>query len=71
MGFDWFELHVRLGTDKAPRWDHSFIEGQLMPLKGKIRKLYVCGAPSMNEVFDRPLETLAAQVDLKWQDIEI
>jgi hypothetical protein len=42
----------------APRWDKNFILEQLSPLAGSISKVFVCGAPAMNEVFDRAFEEI-------------
>ena len=35
-----------------------------MPLSGKISKIYVCGSPLMNEIFDRAFETLANELSI-------
>ena len=72
LKLDIFELKLRLSTMKnVPRWNEKFIEDQLTPLAGNIRKLYVCGSPAMNECFDRTLETLAPHIGLSWLDIDI
>jgi len=31
----------------------------MMPFAGSISKIFVCGAPSMNEVFDKAFEDLS------------
>jgi predicted ferric reductase len=65
-GFNNFELKMRLGDakEKQPRWDKAFIDKELTPLAGSIKKVYVCGAPVMNEMFDRALEELAPKLKL-------
>lgn len=72
-GIDNFELKLRLSDsqEKQPRWDKAFIEAELTPLAGSMKKVYVCGAPAMNEIFDRSLEQLAPKLKLAWRDIEI
>lgn len=42
-----------------------------MPIAGTISKITVCGAPSMNEIFDRAFEVIAAKIKVSPQDIEI
>ena len=57
--------------EKQPRWDKAFIEKELTPLAGNIKKVYVCGAPALNETFDRAFEELAPKLKVEWKDIEI
>jgi NAD(P)H-flavin reductase len=68
-----FTLIVRLGNalPKPHRWDKSFIREELVPFKGKIDRVYVCGAPQMNETFDRAFEELVGELELDWAKIEI
>ena len=64
---------MRLGDSeqKQPRWDKDFIEKQLKPLKGEVSRVFVCGAPSMNETFDQAFEKLHEELGLKPKDIEV
>jgi hypothetical protein len=48
-----------------------FIEKELTQFRTKINKVFVCGAPTMNEVFDKAFEELAEPLGLSWKDIEI
>ena len=72
-GINNFELKMRLSDakEKQPRWERAFIEKELTPLAGSINKIYVCGAPAMNEVFDRALEDLCPKLKMSQKDIEI
>lgn len=57
-GFSNFDLRLRFSDRKDPRWDEPFIDAELSSL-GKtlpIKKIWVCGPPIMNEIFDRALE---------------
>jgi hypothetical protein len=60
-----------LRLNGGPRWDKDWIERELTPQITTLKKIFVCGAPSMNETFDRAFEDLAVQMQLNWQDIEI
>jgi hypothetical protein len=73
LGLNNFDLKLRLGDskEKQPRWDNDFIETNLVPLAGSIKKIFVCGAPSMNETFDRAFEDLLGDLKLSWKDVEI
>ena len=57
-----FKATVRLakanGAPKPPRWNTEFIEEQLKPHDGKIERVWVCGPPAMNQLFDEGLESL-------------
>lgn len=73
QGLTNFKLVLRLGDaiDKGPRWDQAYIEKELKPLAGQIRKLYACGAPSMNEIFDKALAPMISDLKLDPKDLEI
>ena len=48
-----FKLTIRLSEDiyakvKPPRWDEKFIEAELTPHAGKLKKIWVCGPPILN-----------------------
>lgn len=57
-----FKLTVRYsepkkkeGTEEVVRprrWDKNYIAEELLPLKGKISRIWVCGPPVMNQCFD-------------------
>lgn len=73
LGQKSFNLVLRIsGKDtKLPRWDKAYLSQQLKPLAGQISKISVCGAPQMNETFDRAFEEIMSVIDVKPQDIEI
>lgn len=65
-----FILNVRLSkvdnpADKKPRWDEKFIESELTPHANKIRKIWICGPPVMNELFDKTMEKTQDKLGLK------
>ena len=48
-----FKLTIRLSEDiyakkKPPRWDEKYIESELTPHAGKLKKVWVCGPPILN-----------------------
>ena len=58
LGFDNFTAHVRLSETngvKSPRWTPAYINDMLMPHAGTIKKVWVCGPPVLNEMFDKTL----------------
>ena len=75
LGLKSFELVLRLSNaaEKQPRWEKDYIAAQIKQIEaaGAIKKIFVCGAPSMNETFDRAFEDLQSQSLIKRQDIEI
>lgn len=55
-----FELVLRFSDKNAPRWDPNFIDRQLKNFSTQnLKRIWVCGPPAMNEVFDRTLEKIA------------
>jgi len=66
LGLDNFEATVRLSvTDgpKLPRWTPEYIESELI---GKpLQKVWVCGPPAVNEMFDKTLGDLKDKLNLK------
>lgn len=68
LGLDNFRVTVRLseadGGAKLPRWTPAFIERELEPLAGEIKKVWVCGPPVMNEMFDKTLGSIAAKLQI-------
>ena len=65
MGLTNFDLKLRL--QGGPRWDYDFIEEEMSKL-GNAKRVFVCGAPSMNEVFDRAFEQLSAKTSVNWEN---
>lgn len=61
-----FDLIIRLSSEKAgSRWDADFIKRQFKIRDGEtISKVWVCGPPVMNEVFDRTFETMRNEGEL-------
>ena len=61
-GLNNFKATVRLSqtdeTPKLPRWTPEYIERELTPLSGEIQKIWVCGPPVLNEMFDKTLGEL-------------
>ena len=58
-----FKATVRLsktdeGAPKLPRWTPAYIQEELTPLAGKMKRVWVCGPPAVNELFDRTLNDL-------------
>ena len=55
-----YELHLRIKSElkgQQARWDADFISKQV-EANAKATKIFVCGPPSMNELFDRTIEPL-------------
>lgn len=51
-----FDLVVRLSSQKSPRWDEKWIAGILPPT---CEKIWICGTPVMNDVFESAFHNLA------------
>jgi len=54
-----FELVIRISSKQKQRWDETFILRQLENISMQpkpLNRLWVCGPPVMNELFDRILE---------------
>ena len=69
-----FRAVVRLSvTDgpKLPRWSPQYIEEELVPLAGTIKRIWVCGPPAVNEMFDKTLAGLTTHLQVDKTDIEI
>ena len=53
---DLFQVHMRMGVARQSprRWDQHFYETNIRDLVGKnVNKIWMCGPPIMQEVFDR------------------
>jgi hypothetical protein len=42
-----------------------------LPSVGVIAKVFVCGAPIMNQTFDMAFEEIADKLNISWKDIEL
>lgn len=62
---------VAEGEQKPPRWNQDFIEKELTPSKGQIKKIWVSGPPIMNESFDRAFDNIGAKLGLSDHEIDI
>lgn len=51
-----FELVLRLSDQKARRWDQGFLSERLPET---CERLWICGTPQMNEIFERSFHNLA------------
>ena len=68
LGLDNFKLTLRLSESegkKLPRWTEEWIKTEMEPLAGKIQKIWVCGPPVMNELFDKTLEKITKQLQIE------
>lgn len=73
-----FSLVVRLSEGsplyskrKPERWKKEVIRDQLMPFAGQLSKIWVCGPPMLNQIFDISLEELRAELGMERSQIEI
>lgn len=79
LGLDNFKFELRLaegkhleGQQRPPRWDEAYMKKELFNFgHGKITRVWVCGAPIMNQVFDQAFENLAPYLGLVASQIEI
>jgi NAD(P)H-flavin reductase len=55
-----FELVLRISQENTERWDAEYLRRQLQNWHGQtgIERVYVCGPPSMNEMFDRTIDAI-------------
>jgi len=53
-----FELVLRLSDQKSRRWDQGYLQERL---PATCEKLWICGTPMMNEVFEKAFHNLAPQ----------
>ena len=61
LGVHNFKAVIRLSqTDgpKLPRWTPEYIKEEMAPLAGQIKRVWVCGPPAINEMFDKTFESL-------------
>ena len=74
LGQDNFKLVCRLSeTDgpKLPRWTPEYVESELTPLKGRMKKVWVCGPPKVNEMFDKTLGDIKDKLELAAHQIDV
>ena len=61
-----FKLTVRISKRwdgfRGEVWDKKFVEDQLAPYAGDIRKVWISGPPGMNETLDKSFDELGAQL---------
>ena len=50
---DRFELNIRLGDSGATRWDSTTLNDEICKLNEYPVKMWVCGTPSMNQLFEK------------------
>ena len=73
-----FELVVRISNEsKQGRWDEAFIQREISKYNSKrkksetLSKVYVCGPPPMNELFDKTLTDMIREGDLNGSQVEV
>ena len=74
LGLINFKAIVRLSKtdgEKLPRWTPNYIEEELAPLSGQMKRVWVCGPPSVNEIFDRTLNSMKEKLKLSQEQIDI
>ena len=64
-----FKLTVRISKRwdgfRGQVWDKSFVEENLMPYAGKIKKIWISGPPGMNETLDKSFDELSEKLGVK------
>ena len=61
---------VRYSNHNKGRWDEDFVERQLEVLsKVDLKKIWVCGPPVMNEVFDKTYERFSERTSRITRDM--
>ena len=74
LGLDNFKATIRLSQTngpKMPRWTPNYIEEELTPHAGQIQKVWVCGPPVMNEMFDKALGGLLSKLHMDSHQIDV
>ena len=77
LGLNNFKVIVRLsdpdkGEEKKPRWTPNYIEKELSQYEGKLRKVWVCGPPAVNEMFDKTFnQELLTRLQLEKHQVDI
>jgi hypothetical protein len=60
-----FTLHPRLSKEKInpARWDEMWVESTISKYKAsEVNRMWVCGPPMMNELFDRTLMDMRSRI---------
>ena len=69
-----FKLTVRISKrwdgNRGNVWDESFVEEELMPYAGKIKKVWISGPPVMNETLDKSFENIAEKLGIDPHNID-
>ena len=69
-----FKLTVRISKrydgQRGVVWDQTFVDENLSPYAGKIRKVWISGPPMMNEKLDKSFDTLSAKLGISPHMIE-
>jgi len=64
-----FKLTVRISKRwdgfRGEIWDQKFVDDNLSPYAGNIRKVWISGPPGMNETLDKSFEKLATKLGIK------
>lgn len=76
LGISNFKAVVRLskveeGMTKLPRWSQTYVEEELIPLAGKMKKVWVVGPPAVNEIMDKALDNLSERLMLDKTQVHI
>jgi hypothetical protein len=67
-----FELRTRFSNESKERWDMKFLEKEFGKKDiNKIKKIWVCGPPIMNEDMDKAFEILIPKLNIKEGVVEI
>ena len=66
-----FKLTVRLGEISSLRWGKAYLNTELEKIEGEIKRIWVCGPPSMNQAFDRGFELIRGKYKLPANAITI
>ena len=70
---DRFELKLRLSNNnqfaRTSRWDSRYLDDELEKLKEEPVKIWVCGTPVMNQVFERAREELKEKHTFLTRDV--
>ena len=67
LKLDNFTATVRLSETEGPRlprWTPEYIQSELAVYAGNIQKIWVCGPPAMNELFDKTLGGLLDKLQI-------
>ena len=65
-------LDLRLSNQKPPRWDQKYIRNKILEYQktfevDSIQKIWVCGPPMLEELFDDYLYKLSKEFNLDFR----